>query len=174
MRERGVTLIELLVAISIVGVLAVALGFSYVGWQGSYKVEKATKDIYSDLMTIRSLALTRQLNYFADFPTTTSYRVLADANDNSVADDAPLPTFPKTIEYVISSNAGGTLTFDKRGLISSPALTSPDVEIAICLATTADPDYDCIKVSQTRFFTGKLTTQISGGGACNATNCVAK
>jgi prepilin-type N-terminal cleavage/methylation domain-containing protein len=173
MKDQGVTLIELLVVISVIGILAVALGFSYVGWQGKYKVEKAAKDMHTDLMTARSMAMTRSRDYFTTL-TTTSYSVIADVNDNGVADDAARAPFPKTVEYTISSDAGGTITFSKRGLISSPSLPSVSAEVAICLSTTADPDYDCIEMSQTRLIMGKLTTQISNGGECNATNCVAK
>lgn len=174
MKDQGVTLIELLVVISVIGILAVALGFSYVGWQGKYKVEKAAKDMHTDLMTARSMAMTRSRDYFATFPSATSYSLIADVNDNGSADDAALATFPKTVEYTISSDAGGTITFGKRGLISAPSLPSVSAEVVICLSTTADPDYDCIEISQTRLIMGKLTTQISNGGACNATNCVAK
>jgi prepilin-type N-terminal cleavage/methylation domain-containing protein len=186
MRDRGVTLVELLVVIAIVGILVIALGFSYQGWQGAYKVEKATKDIYTDLMDARTRAMTQGRAYFVDFPAATMYRMSMD-DSNGVAKinngdgvfqpqanpavvtantDTTLPTFPKTVEYTITWNAGGTITLNQRGIISTPG--------TICLTTTAAPDYDCIVISQTRINMGRLTTQISAGGACDAANCVAK
>jgi prepilin-type N-terminal cleavage/methylation domain-containing protein len=157
MKNRGVTLIELVIVIAIIGILVIALGFSYQGWMGRYKVERVTKDIYSDLMTARSMAMSRNRSYFVDFPTPTSYTMFEDSNDDSVFDpaDAELPSFPKTVEYDITW-AEGAIAFDKRGLIQP--------EGTIRLVTLNDPDYDCIVISQTRINMGKL----DGGGACDA------
>ncbi len=78
MKNRGVTLIELVVVISIISILVIALGFTYQGWVGGYKVEKQTKELYSDLMNARGMAMTRNRAYFVDFPTATLYRLSAD------------------------------------------------------------------------------------------------
>jgi len=185
MNSKGITLIELLVVVAIIGILAVALGFSYVGWQGAYKVEKATKDLYTDLMDARGRAISRGQAYFIDFPTATTYRMsLDDSNGTTKGDgdlifqpqvlpavptpstDTTVQTFPKTTEYTITWDAGGTITFDRRGIISTPG--------TICLTTNVDADSDCIEVLQTRINLGKLTIQISAGGACAAANCIAK
>ena len=49
MKNSGVTLVELLVVVSIIGVLIIAMGFSYEGWVGNYRLESMTKELYFDL-----------------------------------------------------------------------------------------------------------------------------
>ena len=194
--DKGITLIELLIVIAIIGILAVALGFSYVGWMGRYQVEKTTKNIYSDLMTARARAMQRNRMHFVRFPVTTSYTIYED-DSNGVAKipdgdgilqegtgitaDTQLASFPKTLEYAVTiGTVAGvppiTFNLDSRGTISP--------ERTICIFTDADgdgisdtdPDYDCIIISQTRIITGKLTTQNTAGGICGGTpnNCVTK
>lgn len=185
----GITLIELLVVISIIGILVIALGFSYQGWMGRYRVESQIKQIYSDMMNARMTAMSRNLRYFADFPTATTYRIFQDTNGNTTAEpgggDTILPTFPKTIEgnYVLFKNwagAGTTATsviFEIRGTMQTPS----GLGDTLCLRTVEnpqlaglDPDYDCIIIGQTRINMGKMTNP---AGACNSGlggNCVAK
>lgn len=197
MNNRGVTLVELLVVLSIIVILAVALAFSYRGWMGRYKMEGVTKTLYMDLMDARSQAVQRDRIYFVDFPTTTQYRMSTDDSngvDKSGGDgvfqaqanpavptpntDTTQPTFPKTLEYPVTW-AGGTVQFDRRGLITTAA--TPNAA-TVCIFTDFDgdkksdfdPDYDCIILEQTRITLGKLTKQNTDGGACDNANCVSK
>ncbi len=158
--SRGITLIELLIVVTVVGVLSASLGFAYSGWMGNYKVEKQTKEMHSDMLTARTLAIERGREYYVDLPTATSYRIVEDTNENSAinvgAGDTVLPSFPKTIEYDNNANGFGipvTFRFDRRGLIS-PSRT-------IWIAHAADPDYDCIVISATRINMGQMS-----GGSC--------
>ncbi|MEW6108538.1 MAG: GspH/FimT family protein [Nitrospirota bacterium] len=167
MKNSGITLIELMVVISIIAILAIALGFSFVGWQGRYKVERTTKELYTDLMDARARAVTRNRAYFADFLSGITYRIIEDTNDNGAIDGGDAAT-PKSVEYTMTIGTTGveppiTFNFDKRG-ISSPERT-------ICMFTTVDPDYDCIVISQTRMNMGKIINQAN---QCNAANCNAK
>ncbi len=192
MKGDGVTLIELAVVISIISILIIALGFSFEGWIGKYRVEKTVKELYADLMSARMMAMQRNRVYFADFnlPAANApcYRIISDTaavndwdtegdglwdadNDNVLdAVHTVLPAFPKAIEYSITWT-GGTIIFDKRGNVQP---SSTPLGGTICLTTTSDPDYDCIKISTTRINLGKLKTQISDGGACKGDNCDAK
>jgi len=154
--SRGITLVELLVVLAIIGVLGVSLGFAYSGWMSCYKVEKQTKEIYSDMMTARIMAMTRNREYFADFTGPATYRIVEDTNDNSAinvgAGDTVLPSFPKTVEYKNDANGYGipvTFKFSRRGTIS-PLRT-------IRITHDTDPDYDCIVISTTRINMGKMT-----------------
>jgi len=185
--QAGMTLIEVLVVISIIATLAIALGFSYRSWMGKYKVEKATRELYADLMDVRHMAMTRNCDHFADFnfPAPAAgygtYRIAEDTNGDCEGDaDADgiidagghtfLPSYPKTVEYPITNNfIGKIINFDKRGIVQPRGQA---IGGTICLFTDNDPDYDCIVINQTRIIMGKLKT--NSNGECKAANCVKK
>jgi prepilin-type N-terminal cleavage/methylation domain-containing protein len=192
---KGVTLIELMVVMSIIGILMIILGFSYWGWMGSYKVESQTKDIYTDLMNARARAMNRNRTHFLNFPNATSYEVYEDTNDAGgaaviegdgqlqTASDTRLPAFPRTLEYAVTIGTAGVIpfsfSFNNRGMLSP--------ERTICIFTDfnnnithlppsdgisdVSPDYDCIILSETRIIMGQVITQNTAGGTCVSANC---
>lgn len=194
--SRGITLIELIIVISIISILVVALGFSFQGWMGGYKIESQVKEMHADLMNARVRAMQRNRNHFVYFPNTTSYTIYDDDSNgtNKVPDgdgtlqtgtgstaDTQLGGFPKTLQYAVTiGTASGVppiyFTLNSRGLISP--------ERTICNFTDFDgdadhksdfnPDYDCIVISETRINIGKITTQNTAGGTCVSTNCVTR
>lgn len=150
--KYGITLIELMIVISIIGILAVALGFSFQGWIGSYKVESQIKEFYSDLMNARVLAMQRNRSHFIVL-NNNNYQVFEDTNENGTYDagtDVALASFatPKTLQYPSLWN--GTMTMDRRGLIS-PNNTTISFNFG-----TNNPDYDCLFLLDTRIYMGKL------------------
>ncbi len=168
--NRGITLIELLVVASIIGILIIALGFSFQGWQGNYKIESATKDLYADLMDARGRAMTRNRMYFVRL-NTDNYSVYEDTNDdtnfNPGAGDNPIPEFAsaKNIEYDLAWT--GDIGFDTRGLAweyTAPnTRNAASIEISFTLPAETTPDYDCLTLDQIWIRMGRMS-----GGACVA------
>lgn len=176
MNNRGITLIELIIVISIIGILAVALGFSFQGWMGGYKVERQTKEMYVDLMNTRARAMQRNRLHFVRFNNSTSYSIYEDDSDgtNKVPDgdgalqtgtgptaDTQLGGFPKTVQYNLDWNnsavtAPTNLTFNTRGIAATLGSISIFVDRDGDGKKDFEPDYDCIVISATRINTGKL------------------
>ncbi len=148
MKNWGITVIELVVVISIIGILFVSLGFSYQDWIGRYKVESATKGLYSDLMNARMRALERGMEHYVIFGER-SYLVAEDTNESGDYDagDRGLPGFPKTVGFSLDRNVSGKITFNNRGLISGLQ--------RIWVSSDTNPDYDCMKVSRARIIMGQ-------------------
>lgn len=175
MNNRGMTLIELLIVVTIIGILVVALGFNFQGWVSGYKVESQTKEMYIDLINTRARAMQRNRMHFIDL-SANQYNIYEDTdpapNGNGIANTAADAQVSQRIleaRYpIIWSTPGDTsVEFNTNGLSSENKLicsNAPDD------ADTAD--YNCMIISTTRINMGKLTQSIADGGACNAANCV--
>jgi len=164
-----------MVVVAIVGVLAIALGFSFEGWMGGYKVEKQFKELHADLMQAKIQAMERKRNFFVRLaPTTNAATTYTVYEDTSPAPDgngtlevaADRQRLMKTFEpgKSLETNGGATIEFSTRGLLNTAAQS-------ICSNSGIDADYNCIIISETRINLGKLTDP---GGACDDANCVAK
>lgn len=180
-KNDGVTLVELVVVITIIGILAVALGFSFQGWLGGYKIEKQAKEMYVDLMNARVKAMQRNRTHFIAIAAA-NYSAYEDTNpppdgdgNLQIASDTLLPAFPKTLTgYILNwTGSGTTITFDTRGLASpngslwldtDPAMPSCCYDNSCSVADRYKciyPDYNCIVLFSTRINIGKWNATTS-------------
>ena len=151
-QDSGVTLVELLTIVSIIGILIVALGFSFQGWLGNYKIESEIKQMYADIMDARTRAMTQNMMHFIVI-NTDNYAAYEDTNDNNTANPGAGDTLLKTTTLQYNAGWTGTITFDTKGLTTSSAAIS----IPITLPSGAYPDFNCIVVYQSRVGMGKMS-----------------
>jgi prepilin-type N-terminal cleavage/methylation domain-containing protein len=161
MRDRGVTLIELLVVVSIIGLLIIAMGFSYEGWMGNYRLESQTKELYFDLSDARSLAMTRNRIHWAVLDTT-QYTIFDDDNPGpdgdgvlNTAQDTQI--LQKRYEYGfellgVTAALPQTITFNTRGLMDWVPVSN---EITFRFDNMRDPDFDCLVIERSKMWMGE-------------------
>lgn len=170
MRQDGLTLIELMVVIMIVGVLAGLGVVNFRNWIVRYSVEKEIKELNASLSEARLRAMTTNRVHFVGLASG-SYTVYDDTDPapngdealNTGSDTQVYP--PKTLEYPITWGLAlgvSVIEFGCRGLCNTNG--------TICIYSTAKPEYDCLRVSTTRIRLGKLSSQ----GACDADVCQIK
>ena len=183
MKDNGITLVELLVAVSIVSVLAIALGFEFKDWIGGYRVESQIRELHFDLMNARVRAMLRKRVHFVSL-SQTHYTVQEDIH--------PWPDGDKCLtasDILRPAGYNDPIPIIKRNLDITLPITWNNIRVrhvkltprgfsrtnrTICANTTYEADYDCIAISAGRIRLGKLKKKIPEGGKCNGENCVKK
>jgi type II secretory pathway pseudopilin PulG len=148
MKEQGISYIELVVVMSVICTVTAALGFDYYDWGKKFAAEKIIKELYTDMMHARLMAVIRGRDHYVVL-SDSAYSVVEDTNDSGKHDagDTTLPNYPKQLEHPVQwNNSGNVVIFNKRGIMPKWR--------TIHVAST-DADYNCVAVSETRVIMGR-------------------
>jgi len=157
MKERGFSLVELVVVIAIIGTLISLATLQFRRYSQQANIEKQVREIYSDLMDARSQALLQKVDRSVKVESS-----LFSVYQNRTGAEPPIRQ--KALAIQVASNNTNVVFFDTRGVAN---VAAPKI---ICVGPSGNSaSVDSIRIQQTMIQTGKLS-----GGTCDSANFTAK
>ena len=157
----GFTLLEIMIALAIVGIVVVLAVSNFQGMMEKYRVEGETKQMFADLMDARGRAMQRNRAFFVQV-NANDYQTYEDTfpapDGNGALDNDTLVANATVKHQIFTANlGGGNFSFNRNG-IASVAGTG-----TIRLSSTTLPDYDCLTIKATRIKMGQYN---AAGNTC--------
>jgi len=112
MNKKGVTLIELVVVLVIIGIAAGLIAPNLGGWLPRYRLRSATRDIVSTMRDAHMKAVSNRMQYQVNFNAGTNTYILRHTSGGLLFDDGPVRAAPSGITVNIASLPGGIALFN--------------------------------------------------------------
>jgi len=122
-RNKGITLVELVIVMVIIAIGAVLMVPNIGAWLPNYRLRSATRDIVSTLRTAQMKAISTQTDYRVSFnPASGSY--LLRRNSGGIwFDEGAIQTLPSRIQISAITFPGNNAQFDSRFSSSGGSIT---------------------------------------------------
>ena len=171
MRNRGFSIVELVVVMGIIAILLSIGSINFRRWTVKNNIERQTKEMYMAITEARQSALnTRQAQTVTFSPTSLVFRRYSSDADLEAGAGVVFKT--KRLPFTITRSAwadpsdnpnitDSDILFSTRGIMNQPTPKS------ICIYSNVEPAFDALVIVQSRVATGKIKSQ---GGACATAN----
>ena len=119
MSNKGVTLIELMIVIGIIGVLSAVSLYSWLGYQNNVNLKTAAGEVMSDIASCKQRSVSEGIRYRLTFSAGgNSYTIAADPFTTALTQTKLLTGFGAGLSTISTTFTMGQLTFLSRGTLS--------------------------------------------------------
>lgn len=141
-KARGFTLIELMIAVVVVGVLAAAAMPSFSSFIAAQRIKTTSFDLMSTMIFARSEAMKRNNIVNVSYVAASNEIIVAVTNAvTSVTTTLKQQSLPRSVQIICTGICGASMDFNANGRLVS---TYGPLEIGE--AVTADKDKRCISI----------------------------
>jgi prepilin-type N-terminal cleavage/methylation domain-containing protein len=171
-RNRGFSLIELIIILVLIGILAGIGTVNFNSWQRKYAIEAQVKEMLSDISNVRMLAIQSKKEHRI-FLNRNSYTVVRYADEldtprvdplaagGQVVNDKGQVIVPRTrgtkqLKFdIVQYTAGATANFNNTPIIiDERGYTNSLMTIAVSF-NVGEPAYNCLRISNARVNIGR-------------------
>ncbi len=127
LRNKGFTLIELMIVIAMFGVLSAIITPSFLSWRDRSKVRGDATELRAVFESAKLRAIKHNTNAVVVFPDTTSYQAFVDTNGNGALDAGEDVILTRTLSPGVTMTTitfvGNDMAFNSRGMANGPNST---------------------------------------------------
>lgn len=159
MRDKGFTLVELIVVIGLAAILLALSTLNFNEWMTRRQVERQTRELYSDLMELRVASMTRKQRTAVFFgPQQLRFMTYSSPDEDVIIGGTPRePMNGKTLRYEIRKGVdleafdidSDNIAFDTRGFTN-------DMMTIVVVPLQSSGGENCIVVSAGRTNIGRI------------------
>jgi prepilin-type N-terminal cleavage/methylation domain-containing protein len=155
MGERGFTIVEVMVVVTIVGILLLLASLQFSSYAQKANIESQVRSMYADVMEARSQAMLQKVDRSVNV-TSNGYAIYPSQTGTGI------PVLQKTFKFQTVSDSPLIVSFDTRGVAN--------VSKTVCVEPAGNSaTIDSIRITETMIQMGKWS-----GGVCDKDHFTAK